>query len=102
MIDAFRRRSIFPDDVDSLSEDSLIWSKPGRRVEIPQLNFANLKFRGDPQNAAGQEELKRQAKALGDVIFQPRFLSEFGLVSQDEARRPSYSGRTSLCSVHPF
>jgi hypothetical protein len=88
LIDAFRRRAIFPDDVDSLSEDSLTWSKP--RVSVPeilQLNFANLKFRGDPQNAAGPEELMRQAKTLGDVICQPRLLSEFGLVSQDEARR---------------
>jgi hypothetical protein len=88
LIDAFRRRAIFPDDVDSLSEDSLTWNKP--RVSVPeilQLNFANLKFRGDPQNAAGPEELMRQAKTLGDVICQPRLLSEFGLVSQDEARR---------------
>jgi hypothetical protein len=29
----------------------------------------------------------RQAQALGDVICQPRLFSEFGLVSQDEARR---------------
>jgi hypothetical protein len=88
MIDAFRRRAIFPDHVDSLSEDSLTWSKP--RVAVPkiaQLDFANLKFRGDPQNAAGPGELVRQAQTLGNVICQPHFLNEFGLVSQDEARR---------------
>jgi hypothetical protein len=88
MIDAFRRRAIFPDDVDSLSEDSLTWNKPRLPVpEIVQLNFANLKFRGDPQNAAGPAELLRQAQTLGDVICQPRLLGELGLVSQDEARR---------------
>jgi hypothetical protein len=88
MIDAFRRRAIFPDNVDSLSEDSLTWRKP--RMVIPdilQLNFANLKFRGDPQNASGPEELIRQAKALGNVICQPHLLNEFGLVSLDEARQ---------------
>jgi hypothetical protein len=29
----------------------------------------------------------RQAQTLGNVICQPHLLSEFGLVSQDEARR---------------
>ena len=69
MIDAFRRRAIFPEHVDSLSEDSLTWSKP--RVSVPKiapLDFANLKFRGDPQNAAGPGELERQAQTLGNVI----------------------------------
>lgn len=88
LIDAFRRRAIFPDDVDSLSEDSLIWGHPRLRVpDIVQLNFANLKFKGDPQNAAGPAELTRQARVLGEIICQPRFLGEFGLISQNEARR---------------
>jgi len=88
MIDAFRRRAIFPDHVDSLSEDSLIWSKPRLNIpEILQLNFANLKFRGDPQNAASSAELIRQAQALGNTICQPNYAHEFGLLSENEARR---------------
>jgi hypothetical protein len=88
IIDAFRRRAIFPDNVDSLSEDSLTWNRPTMPIpEIAQLNFANLKFRGDPQNAAGPEELVRQALSLANVICQPHLLREFGLVSRNEARR---------------
>jgi hypothetical protein len=88
IIDAFRRRAIFPDNVDSLSEDSLTWNKPTVSIpDIAQLNFANLKFRGDPQNAAGPEELVRQAQSLANIICQPHLLSEFGLVSRDEAQR---------------
>jgi hypothetical protein len=87
LVDAFRRRAIFPDDVDHLSEDALIWEKPAKPLTIPALSFAELKFRGDPQNAASGEELVRQASALGKVITQPDLMSEFGLADPDEARK---------------
>jgi hypothetical protein len=51
------------------------------------LNFANLRFRGDPQNATGAAELRRQARCLGDVICHPVLAPEFGLVSAAEASR---------------
>jgi hypothetical protein len=87
-IDAFRRRAIFPVNVDSLSEDSLVWRPPREPIgEITQLNFANLRFRGDPQNAAGAKELLRQARCLGDAICSQSILREFGLISQEEAAR---------------
>jgi len=86
LIDAFRRRAIFPVNVESLSEDSLVWRQPRRPIgEITSLNFANLRFRGDPQNPAGAKELLRQARCLGDAICDPSTLLEFGLVSQGEA-----------------
>ena len=76
LIDAFRRRSIFPQSVENLSEDALIWRPARRRIDsIPGLNFANLRFRGDPQNAAGAAELRRQARCLGDVICRPDLAS---------------------------
>lgn len=88
LIDAFRRRSIFPVSVDNLSEDALIWRPARKRIDpIPGLNFANLRFRGDPQNAAGAAELRRQARCLGDVICQPELASEFGLISPVDAER---------------
>jgi len=88
LIDAFRRRAIFPVNVDSLSEDSLLWRAPRQMIgEITQLNFANLRFRGDPQNAAGAKELLRQGRCLGDAICDPSVLHEFGLVSQEQAAR---------------
>ena len=85
-VDAFRRRAIFPNSIESLSEDSLIWGRP--RVVIPnidRLNFANLRFEGDPQNAAGPEELRAQASALGSVICQEPYIGEFGLVGHEDA-----------------
>jgi len=88
IVDAFRRRRIFPLSVDNLSEDALIWNPPRREVgPITELDFANLRFRGDPQNPAGAKELTRQARALGDIICQPRFASEFGLISMEEAAK---------------
>ena len=88
MIDSFRRRSIFPLSVDNLSEDALIWRPARKRIDpIPGLNFANLRFRGDPQNAAGAAELQRQARCLGDVISRPDLAAEFGLVSSSQALR---------------
>jgi hypothetical protein len=53
------------------------------------LNFANLRFRGDPQNAAGAVELRRQARCLGDVICRPDLAGEFGLISPAQAARRS-------------
>ena len=88
LIDAFRRRSIFPLNVPNLSEDALIWRQSRKKiVPIPGLNFASLRFRGDPQNAAGSAELTRQARCLGDVICRPDLAHEFGLLSAAEAAR---------------
>ncbi len=89
LIDAFRRRcQFFPDSVKNLSEAALIWRPARKRIDpIQGLNFANLRFHGDPQNAAGAVELRRQARCLGDVICRPHLASEFGLVSAAEAAR---------------
>jgi quinol monooxygenase YgiN len=35
-IEAFRRRGIYPDDVRTLSEDSLRWARPGEDPSMPQ------------------------------------------------------------------
>ncbi|MCU1262331.1 MAG: hypothetical protein JWO80_5216 [Bryobacterales bacterium] len=86
LIDAFRRRSIFPIRVPNLSEDALLWRPTRMQIEpIPGLNFASLRFRGDPQNAAGGKELLRQARCLADVICRPEYAAEFGLVSPGRA-----------------
>jgi hypothetical protein len=86
IVDAFRRRAIFPVNVESLSEDALTWRGPRFPIEpIGDLSFANLRFRGDPQNAASADELVRQARRLGDMICQPRLRKEFGLADGGEA-----------------
>jgi hypothetical protein len=81
-IDAFRMFGIYPADVPSLSEDSLLWRAPDSAVPtIPGLGFDQLQFRGDPGRAAGPEELTRQSIALGAVVGDPGYLKSFGLVA---------------------
>ena len=84
-IDAFRRHHIYPDGVDDLSEDSLLWS-PLKKVKpelwakpIEELTFRDLKFDGDPARPADEVELNKQAEALGRVVTIPEFMSTFGL-----------------------
>lgn len=87
LVDAFWRRSIYPRNVPHLSQDALLWRSP--RIELPPvkgLDFATLKFRGDPGRPADGSELCRQARALGAFVTQPAYLEEFGLVAQDDPR----------------
>lgn len=86
-IDAFRRRRIYPQGAPSLSEDALRWRPPERRIpEITELNFAALKFEGDPARPAGMEELQRQAQVLGEVITRCEYIDAFGLACPQDAR----------------
>lgn len=80
LIDAFRRRGIYPPNVMSISEESLRWQAPELTLEkIPALNFANLQFEGDPASPASPEELMRQARELGGLLACRHNLSQFGL-----------------------
>jgi hypothetical protein len=84
-IDAFRRRSIYPAGVDNLSEHALLWRPPEQPIPaIESLNFAALKFKGDPGSPSGEEELQRQACALGQIISQPNHMRLFGLTRPDD------------------
>jgi hypothetical protein len=84
LIDAFWRREIYPQGVESLSEDALLWRPTIRRIPVfDQLTFAALRFEGDPARPAGVDELQRQACALGDVVTQPEYMPEFGLAPPD-------------------
>jgi len=86
LIDAFRIRGIYPPGVDNLSEDSLVWREPVRRIPRSEsLTFGRLRFRGDPANAAGAGELKRQASELGALITQPASFDLFGLVDANSS-----------------
>jgi hypothetical protein len=84
-IDAFRRRGIYPSDVQSLSEDSLLWRAPRHPIpEEAELSFARLRFAGDPGRAAGREELRRQGAMLGRLVSEPRHRTEFGLAREGD------------------
>lgn len=85
IIDSFKRRNIYPRNVTSLSEDALLWRAPRMNLPpVPGLDFASLRFQGDPAHAASLEELRRQARDLGRYISRPERMSEFGLVAKDD------------------
>ncbi|HEV2839831.1 MAG TPA: hypothetical protein VGW39_00760 [Chthoniobacterales bacterium] len=80
LIDAFRVRRIYPPKVTSLSQETLRWQCSELSVKtIPRLNFAELKFQGDPASPANAEELCKQGEALGAVLGCERNLEQFGL-----------------------
>jgi hypothetical protein len=87
LVDAFRRRRIYPESVPSLSEDALLWHPP--RIELPPvsaLGFDERRFRCDPSDVADVRERRRQAEALGRFVTQPERLEEFGLVGAGDPR----------------
>jgi hypothetical protein len=87
LITAFGQRKVYPTGVESLSEDALLWSPPERPMPpIPELAFAELRFRGDPGNVVDRDELIRQARALGLFITDPQRLKSFGLCSNGDPR----------------
>ncbi|MBT9491212.1 MAG: peptidase M4 [Paucibacter sp.] len=90
LIDAFWRRGIYPRSASHLSQDALRWRAPRIALKpVPDLDFATLKFRGDPAQAADADELRRQADALGAFVTLPGHLGEFGLVAAGDARLES-------------
>ena len=91
-IDAFRRHHIYPERVDDLSEDALLWI-PFRKMNptlwaqpLKKLAFKELKFNGDPAWPASKRELARQADVLGRVITaSPENMRAFGLAQNGDA-----------------
>jgi len=65
---SFRRRRIFPDHVQFMTEDAVRWQAPAKELYVPGLTFKDLRFDGDPGHPAGAAELRRQATALGTFI----------------------------------
>jgi hypothetical protein len=87
LVEAFRRRNIYPRGVTNISEEALLW-RPTRKPLVPVkgLDFATLRFRGDPGRTADRDELRRQACVLGDFVARPEHLEEFGLVANGDPR----------------
>ncbi len=84
-VSAFRRRHIYPEGVDNLAEDALLWRPPDRKIDpMKELCFARLKFDGDPARPASAKELERQASALGRIVTKPEFMREFGLARKGD------------------
>ena len=78
---SFRRRRIFPDHVQFMTEDAVRWQPPAKAVRIPGLAFRNLRFDGDPGQPANARELTRQANVLGRSLTDPAHAGVFQLVA---------------------
>lgn len=86
LVDAFRKRHVFPGKVEALTEDALLWEQPDKPICIPDLNFGKLKFSGDPSRAADSAEAERQAKLIGETVCKPSYLDLFGLANPDSPK----------------
>jgi hypothetical protein len=78
---SFRRRRIFPDHVQFMTEEAVRWQSPQTDVRIPALAFKRLRFDGDPGQPASAKELDRQARALGAFVTDPEHAHIFQLVA---------------------
>jgi hypothetical protein len=87
-IDAFRLRGIYPRDVNSLNEDSLVWRPPRRTIApIQALSFTEMYFSGDPGSPPTVGEQIAQACELGEFITScDTCMSELGLVLNGDPR----------------
>jgi hypothetical protein len=65
---SFRRREIFPNQVQFMTEDAVRWQPPATTLRVPGLAFSDLRFGSDPGHPADVAELRRQAAALGDFV----------------------------------
>jgi hypothetical protein len=78
---SFRRRGLFPDHVQFMSEDAIKWQPPSQPMTIPGLAFRDLSFDGDPGHPADERELKRQANAVGRFVSSPTHAPALQLVA---------------------
>lgn len=93
LIDAFMKRRIYPKNVTTLSESALLWRPPRNKLPaLAELDFAHLRFNGDPGCPASAAELERQAAVLGEFATRPEYLHEFGLVAAGD---PELDGATA-------
>ena len=89
LVDAFRKRHIFPRGVAALTEDALLWEAPPSPIVEPGLNFGQLRFSGDPGSAADPKEASRQADLIGKMVSRKDRLALFGLAAVND---PAFKG----------
>jgi hypothetical protein len=80
LLRSFQRRRIFPANIKFMSEDAVRWQPPPRPLIIAGLAFSELRFNGDPSQAANEAELRRQADVLGEFITKPENARELHLI----------------------
>ncbi len=77
---SFRRRRIFPDHVQFMTEDAVRWQAPAEALYVPGLAFKDLRFDGDPGHPTDAAELRRQATALGAFITSGDHVHRCGVI----------------------
>jgi hypothetical protein len=86
-LDSFAARGIYPERVEQLTEDAVVWKPAVKDVgRIAPLSFAHLRFSGDPAHPMPAAEVKRQARKLANVICSRSNLEVFGLAAPDDPR----------------
>jgi len=98
---SFRRRLVFPDHVNFMTEESVRWNSIGDRLRVPGLAFSELKFAGEPGQPADANELERRARALGRFVTNPKYAHVFQLVapSGKKPKGVTYVGPPTMESV---
>ncbi|WP_299846555.1 hypothetical protein [uncultured Paracoccus sp.] len=88
LIEAFRNRGIYPEDIDIVSEAELRWNAPSIPVSrIPGLALSELRFDISPVLPRSADEVRRQAQALALAIDDdPRLAREMGLADPGEVK----------------
>ncbi|WP_108502363.1 hypothetical protein [Paracoccus indicus] len=81
LIQAFRRRGIYPQGIDVPSESALAWGPPEVPVHpIPGLALSQLRYHVSPAFPLSASEIRRQASALALAIDDdPRLAHQLGL-----------------------
>jgi hypothetical protein len=92
---SFRRRQIFPDHVEFMTEDAVRWQPPPRNLTIPASAFADLRFSGDPGHPSDAAELRRQAEALGQFVPEAEHAHIFTLIVPGQPLPKGYDLRVA-------
>ncbi|MBU3031099.1 hypothetical protein [Paracoccus marinaquae] len=103
LIDAFRRRGIYPEGIDVVSEGELAWKPPEVPVyPIPGLALSELRYDISPILPLSAAEIRRQARALALAIdADPRLARELGLRDPGLAGPGMQFSAPEITSVRP-
>ncbi len=103
LIDAFRRRGIYPEGIDVISESELAWNAPEIPVyPIPGLSLSSLRYHLSPVIPPSPAEIRRRAKALALAIdADARLYRALGLRDPAIARADEHISAPVITSIRP-
>ena len=104
-IDAFRSRGIYPRDINSLSEESLVWEQSDRRIEGLERLVRELDFRWDLDASRFEAwaQARENARALHAWLTEDATDAELrllGLVNRAKPPEMGEPGKFSRIEVH--